>query len=330
MRKKKEKELKDKLKKEILMELLKEEEKKEKEIAKPVKPPVLHHSKEEIQSIRESFLKVFLFSATVLFIIIVILILDPFSNKKTKEESNNNGQEEVIEKVPTLVDREDGIIENSNKEILKMFFLLEPNNYEYYMYDSTYLYSKDELLMKDVPSSYLLYMTSKSDEFNEYIQSQELLTKLEICSKDGNIRIPKEDIDNIFENIYGFSIKEYDDFIYTYYVNGLFSTYIRFIYSDGYYVSRCDVNNEPTMKYNSVAMPVISQATKENEIVKIKSKVSFITKNKVYADYELKNVISDNPNSDMLTYISNASDYEYIYKLNNNKYYLEKIVKVTK
>lgn len=328
-RKKREKELKEQLKKEILKELKQSDfEENKKSNTKPVKEPVLYHSKEELQSIRESFLKIFIFSTIVLFIIIALVIIGP---KTIKKENENNEKENLQEEIKkeTLVDRQDGVIENINVEILNMFNMLNPKNEDLFVYDSTYLYSKDEFIISEIPDNYLLYIMSKSNEFNELINSFNMLTKAEICSKNGNIKIPESKINDLMLSLFDRQNIKYEDFIYTHYVDNSFSTYIRFTYSDGYYVSFCDVEEFETLEYNSVAIPMLHEASKENNFVKIKVKVAFLTKNNVYSDYELKNVISTNVYDDILSYILKADEYEYYYVLKNKKYILDKIVKLS-
>ena len=325
-KKKKEKEYKEKLKQEIIKELKQEELKQEQKIIEQsIKTPVVEHSKEELEDIRKSFLKVFLFSITVLFVIITILILNPFSEKKEKDSDNENESPKVDTQI-TLITKEDGIIENTNNEMLNLFNSLVPNIEEYFLYDSTYLYSRDELKVDSISHEYLLYLMSKSDSFKKVIDETGLLTKLEMCSTDNTIRIPVETINTLIYDLFNVNKIEYEDFVYTHYINGTYSTYIEFKYSDGYYVGFCS-EKEDNIKYTSIAKPVIQDANKQENVLTIRTKVAFITKDKVYADYSLSKEISNDPTVDMLTYINLADTYEYKYKLINNKFKLESIVK---
>ena len=326
MRKKTEKILTEKIKKEILQEIL-QENKQSENIAKPEKPPVLHHSPEEIQSIRESFLKIFLIAITVAFICIIILLTSPFSNKKNKNNNINNDEQKEKVEINQLKDLEDGIIPNDNDEILKLFFMVSPRSEEYFYYDSTYLYSKDKLSVEEMSEVYLLYLMSKSTEFSNLITQNELLTKTEICNKDGKIRIADDEIEKIIEERFKKTNIQHQDFIYTYYLENEFSTYIRFVYSDGYYVSVCDVEKSEDLKFKSVAIPTLELAQKEKDYITINVKVPFLTKDKVYSDYKLTNIISDNIDEDILSYVKNADEYVYYYILENNYYKKKKIVK---
>ena len=325
-RKKREKEYKEKLKQEIIKELKQEELKQEKTVVEqPIQPSTLSRSPEELEQIRKSFLKIFLFSLVVLFVIFIILFLNPFANKEEKDNNSNIELPKEESKV-TLITKEDGVVENTNAEMLELFYLLVPNTEEYYIYDSTYLYSQDELKPDNIPSEYLLYLMSKSNSFKRVINDTGLLTKLEICNSDNIIRIPVETINNIIYELFDKSSIEYKDFIYTHYIDGVYSTYIEFKYSDGYYVGFCS-EKEDNFKYTSIAKPVIQDANKQANVLAIRTKVAFITKDKVYADYSLNKEISNAPNVDMLTYINLADTYVYKYKLINNKFKLESIVK---
>ena len=330
MRKKNEK-LKAEIKKEILKEL-EDEEKKGKEKNKtenlqPIELPKIEHTKEDIYEIRKSFLKIFLFAGAALFIIIIIII-NPFGSKKDKLDDDQVIEEKVEKEEPTLITREDGIIENSNEELFKLFSMVTPQLEEYYLYDSTYLYSKQELLVKDTPVDYLLFLLSKTESFQNMINTQFGETSAELCIKNGVIKISVEEINKMLESYFDVSpLQEYPEFKYMHYFNYEPSTIIRFVYSDGYYVSFCE-QQSTELKYNSVAYPVIKEAVKEKEYIKITAKVAFSTSEKIYADYELTEIISDNIEADILDYINKANEYQYIFKLNNNKYKLEKIIKV--
>lgn len=325
--KKKEAKLKEDLKKEILKELQKEKEKEQEKnkIVQPVELPPVEHTPEDIYEIRKSFLKIFLFAVAALFIIIIIII-NPFDFGKQKEKEEVVVEEEVIEE--TLITRKDGVIENSNEELLELFNMVTPNIQEYYLYDSTYLYSKDELLIEEISKDYLLYLLSKTPKFQKMINDDFGQTKAELCVENGYIKIPVEKINELItSNFIASDITEYPEFIYTHYINNEYSANIRFVYSDGYYVSFCkEPNNE--LKYSSVARPLIKNAIKENGYIKITTKVAFSTSEKVYADYELTKVISDNSNTDILEYINNANEYQYIFKLEDNRYKFEKVVKL--
>ena len=329
MRRKQEK-LKDELKKEILKEIKKEQKLEEIEKSKVV-PPVekipVEHTIEDIYEIRKSFLKIFLFSVIAVFIIIIFLI-DPFGikDKKTKDKPKEEAKSEQV--TETLLTKKDGIIENSNKELLKLFYMLEPSSFEYYLYDSTYLYSKEEFLVCDIQKDYMLYLLTKTEDFQKLILNDFGETKSELCIENGHIKIPIETINEMLFSSFIFSnIEEYPDFIYTHYVNGDYSTIVKFVYSDGYYVSFC-IENETNINYNSIAKPIIKEAIKKGEYITINAKVAFMTKDKVYADYALTKVISNNSTADVLEYINDADEYQYIFKLDNNKYKLEKIAKV--
>lgn len=101
-----------------------------------------------------------------------------------------------------------------------------------------------------------------------------MITSAEICSKEGNIKIPKEDIETMIYNQYLKDNFEHQDFIYTHYIDYEFSTYIRFVYSDNYYVLFCDV--EPQNKYESVAKSVIKEKDKIKAKAYFKQKKVFI------------------------------------------------------
>lgn len=328
MRKKTEKILTEKIKKEVLQEILKED-KQSKSIAKPEKLPVLHHSLEEIQSIRESFLKIFLIAITVVFICIIVLLTNPFSNKKNKNNNTNNDEQKENVEINQLKDLEDGIIPNNNDEILKLFFMVSPRSEEYFYYDSTYLYSKDALLVEEMSEAYLLYLMSKTTEFSNLITQKDLLTKTEICNKDGKIRITDDEIEKIIEARFKKTNIQHQDFIYTYYLENEFSTYVRFAYSDGYYVSICDVEESKDLKFKSISLPTLESVEKNKNYITIKAKVPFLTKDNVYSDYKLTNIISENVDIDILSYVKKADEYVYYYILENNYYKLEKIVKLS-
>lgn len=329
-KKKKEKVLKESIKKEIIKELQKEKELEEEKnkIVEQKELPKIEHTSEDIDAIRKSFLKIFLFSVAVLFIIIVLIIINPFE-KNDKKENNDQQVQEKEEVKDTLLTREDGLIENSNEELLELYFMMIPNTEEYYLYDSTYLYSNDELLVEEINKEYLLYLMTKSREFQNIINEKFGETKAELCIENGHIKIPIEDINELISSLFVLeSINEYPDFYYTNYFNGSYSTTIKFVYSDGYYVSFCQEDNFD-LKYNSVAMPIIKEAIKENGYIKINTKVAFSTSEKIYADYKLTNVISDDIGKDILEYINDASEYQYVFKEENNKYKLEKIIRVS-
>lgn len=332
MRKKKVEQLKESIKKELIKELdyqQKEEEKNKKMPQKPIKPPVLYHSKEELESIQKSFLKIFLFAVTFLMGAIILLIINPFHKPEKKLEIDSGDPIKEEKRELKLSEREDGPIENTNEEALNLFLRMSLNTDEYYNYDSTYLYSKEELLVKDIPRQYLLFLMSKTSDFKDIIKKGGLLTKTELCSKNGTIRIPIEDIQIIMENNFNITLDQYDDFIYSHYINNTFSTFIKFTYSDGYYVSFCEERSN-VFNYASIATSVIKEVVKEKDMIHVKAGVAFITKDKVYADYKLQRIISNNVNDDILTYIQEADVYDYVFKGNDSGYYLDKIIKVTK
>lgn len=325
MRKKKLEKLKQEIKKELQHDL--EKKQSQPKVQKVQKEPVLHHSKEELQDIQKSFLKIFLFAVIVLLIAIIMLLVG--SNSSEKESSVEN--EEVIEESnpgnENLTTFNEGVIENNNKYLLELLNEIEFNSAEFAIYDSTYLYSRDEFVTSDISEEYLLFMLSKTNEFKEYLQSIDLLTKVEICSKDGNIRIPVEKINELLELKFNVKIDKYSDFIYAHYVDRIFSTYIKFVYSDGYYISRC-YDNKESFKYNSVSIQMLKDAEKIGATVKVRLKVAFATKDKIYADYGLQTIISEDIKQDELNYINKANEYEYVFNQKNNKYYLDKIVKL--
>lgn len=325
MRKKKLEKIKQELKEEVIKEMNQKtvtEEKKEEYIP----TPVLYHSKEELHSIQKSFLYIFLFSSAVLLIVIIILVVNPFSPKK-EELKKEPPKEEIIDmKRLSLKDFKEGVIPNQNQFLLELVDILSFEDVDYYYYDSTYLYSKDELNIKDMDVKYLLFLMTKTKDFQEYIKSTDVLTKTEICKKDGSIRIPKEEVDKILEKNFGILPGVNENFIYHHYIDGVYSTSVLFVYSDNYYVSTCDnLTNE--INYEKIAVPVLDSASKEKDEIHIRVKVAFITKNKVYADYLLSHEISNNIYEDKLNYIKRADEYEYVFKEGKENYYLEKIVK---
>lgn len=331
MRKKKVEELKAKLKQEILKEIKEEEDKKKKvEIVKPVKPPVLHHSKEELYEIRKSFLIIFLLAITILFLSIIFIFINPFESSSNKKDEP---QEEVMDEIEedeeiSLLSIKDGKIENSNEEMHNLLFKMIPNAEEYYVYDSTYLYSMDKMLVDDISDSYLLYLMTKDSEFINIINDIGK-TKVEICNKEEPIRIPIDNINNVLEKLYNRTLNEYSDFTYTHYVDGFYSTYIKFVYSDGYYIGSC-FDEELVITYNSVALPSLKEAFKENNEIKITVEVAFMTQNDIYADYNLTKIISNNINTDIIEYINEADEYTYIFKIDNKRFVFDRIEKINK
>lgn len=329
MRKKKLEKLKEEIKKELKKEFQKQELQQNKPV-KVLKDPVLNHSKEELVFIQKSFLKIFIFSFVILCVLFVIFLIRPSfgTNESISEEDTKN---EVVDEYDpinaTLFELKEEKINNKNKYLRFLVDQITFKNYEYYVYDSTYLYSKDELNINEVSSDYLLFLLSKTKRFNEYISEQNLKTKIEVCNASGAIRIKIEDIIEMISTEFNTNLKEYKDFIYTYYVDGEFSTYIKFVYSDGYYVSFC-YDTPSNITYNVISNTVLEEAYKEEKSIRILIRAAFITEDNVYADYKLTNVISNNINADVLDYINEADQYEFVFKtIDNYNYYLEKVVK---
>lgn len=331
MRKKKLEKLKAEIKKDLRKELEKEAEKNKKpKIEKVLKEPVLYHSKDELQEIQKSFLKILLFSAIIVFALCLTLL---FSSKFNKKENNkpledNNNEEVEIDPINDPIHLQtDGVLYHHNKYILELYNQLTFQSYEYNLYDSTYLYSKDELKVEEMPSEYLLFLLSKTNDFKDYINDTGFLTKQEICSKDGTIRIPIQDLEELLMTNFNVELKENTSFVYTHYVDKVFSTYINFIYSDGYYISSCYKANDEAL-YKVTAKMLIEDARKEDNELRIGARVVFMDNNHVYGDYDRSRVISENINTDILQYISNADKYEFVYRFNGSNYYLESIVRV--
>lgn len=328
MRKKKLEKMKQELKEEVIKEInLKAgtEEKNDKYIP----TPVLYHSKEELHSIQKSFLYIFLFSSAVLLIVIIILVVNPFSPKK-EELKKEPPKEEIIDmKRLSLKDFKEGVIPNQNQFLLELVDRFSFEDVDYYYYDSTYLYSKDELNIKDMDINYLLFLMTKTSDFKDYVKSTDFLTKTEICKKDGSIRIPKEEVNKVLLKNFGIIPNVNENFLYHHYIDGNYSTSVLFIYSDNYYVSTCDISNKE-INYEKIAVPVLDNAYKKDDEIHIKMEVAFMTRDKVYADYLLSHEISNDIYEDRLNYIKKADGYEYIFKEGENNYYLDRIMKVTK
>ena len=328
MRRKTLEKIKEDLKKDLKKEM-ENDAKKEKKVpvVKELKEPV-HHSKEELHEIQKNFLKILIFAGIILFILI-ILILRP--NISGKEKTIKPQEEEVETNVDTIYDliekQANGQLDHNNKYILQLFDQLKLLSNEYYFYDSTYLYSKDMLLTSEIPSDYLLFMLSKTVSFKQYILSTKLLTKEEICSDNATIRIPGSDIGDLISKEFNVNIDEYRDFIYTHYVDENFSTYIKFIYSDGYYISSC-YEQLGDFPYDTIADMLIEDAYKNDDELRIGVRVVFMDSNYVYGDYQKKRLIAANTSADILQYISNADKYEFVYRFNGSNYYLESIVRV--
>lgn len=142
----------------------------------------------------------------------------------------------------------DGVIPNNNMYVLNLFNSINLNEEEFDVYDSMYFYSKEELTIQDMDSKYPLFLNSKTYEFVKYFERNDITTSVEICSKDGNIKISKEDIETMIYNQYLKDNFEHQDFVYTHYIDYAFSVHIRFVYSDNYYASFCDVQQKMNMK----------------------------------------------------------------------------------
>ena len=332
MRKKKLEQLKDSIKKDLIKEMKKEEEKKKKELEKKelqyVEPIVIEHTKDDLDSIRKSFLKITIFMTLILFLLAILLFINPFKKEKEKQNKvESKPTEETYDPLVATLDKlEEGIIPNSNIYIIDLFNSVVLSEEEKYIYDSTYLYSEPDFNVKNIDDSYLLFLNSKTKDFEKYFKTNKMLTKSEICSNIGNIKIPESTIFEMINN--NFMKNEYSNtnFTYSYYLDGVFSTYVDFVYSDGYYVSFCNDITKNT--YTSIAKPIIKSAEKIGENIVISAKVAFITEKFIYADYQLTKIINDKPTTDILNYISLASEYEYIFIKDNGDYKLDRITKV--
>lgn len=327
MRRKKIEKIKEEIKKELLKEQM--QSKEEKQAYVPPKEPVLYHDKDELYAIQRNFLKIFILSISIAFVFVAFLIIrSSFDNSKDKTNSKDNivVEDNYNASTANLFELKNGEIPLSNAYVANLYSGLYFKEKEYFIDDSAYIYSNDELLISDIPNSYLLFMISKTDEFNQYIKEQGILTSKELCSSMGLIKIPTSELDKISIDKYNRALTSYDDFVYAYYLDGVFSTYIKFTYSDGYYISSCE-NIQSSLKYPSYARILVDSASKTDDNISINVKVAFWTQSGIYADYKLQKLISSDPDDELTNFIKGASTYEFIYKKGNNNYYLEKIVK---
>jgi len=327
--------LKEELKKEILKEIKQEEEKKkkaeEKKQKEVIQPVVIENSKEDLEEIRKKFLLIFLLSGGIVFVAIVLLIINPF-DKELSSPKESDKKEEVKEvfdpKKAELHEFEDGIIPNDNVYALQLFNLFEFDKYDYYSFDSTYIYKTNVFEIGNMDINYLIFLATKTEDFNQLIQSQSKeLTKIELCEKAGIIKFSSTELEDIVKKNFNTNPVLQNDFVYSYYMNNEFSTKVKFKYSDGYYVSNCQTDLG-SANDNVKAKPVLKKIEKSGETITITAQVPILANGKVYYDSSLSVVISESDKIDFLEYINSASTYNYVFINDNNNYKLDKIVRV--
>lgn len=331
LKRKKEKEKKS-FKEELIKELRKElnigEENKEKPEEAPVYVPK-EKTEEDLIKIRQSFAIIFIVATFLgVFYISSFMLSNKKPLKKPKDKTEIKVEEEDLKSIP-LKALKDGEIPLVNLELLDLFKQVKYNHEEYFLYDSNFLYRMDigkTLTVSKLSDDYLLFLLSKSNVFNNYINNLDLLTKAEVCLKDGSIRIPRAEIDEmLLENLNVTNIN-YSDFIFSYYVNKNFITYIKFVYSDDYYVSFC--YDQKDFNFSSISDVLIDNAVKEKKQITIDIKAVFQFKEKIFSDYNLSNYIGS-VEEEMLNYIKNGSSYRLLYKESKEgNYYLYSISRI--
>ena len=327
---------KEKLKSEIKKDLLKEIDVSLKmEAEKPqnnnvvCNRPVVEHTKEELDDIRKSFLTIFIFSIFLFIALIIATCLNKLdiNNKKETNDTNSNSTVEIDPIYGRLYQLADGNIHINNKEILKLINEITFNKHERRVYDSTYLFSADELNIGSIEPEYLLFLLFKTSIFSDYINKDRVLTKFELCAHDGVVKISSNDMYDLVLEKFNVKLSTDKDFVYAHYVDGLFSTYVKFVYSDGYYVSSCLTNSTNVNIYN--VEPYIVNVSKFNDEIRIRFNVAFSNNDGLYADYGRNLLLVEGTNYDIFQYLPYASKYEFVYLLGaNNNYYLSKVVKV--
>lgn len=323
------KNLKEELMKEIKKELNIEQEKKKVPYQVPVYVPK-EKTPDDLKTIKKYFVIVFTVMVIWSLLFIAYLVYDDKKEPPLKQTKKEIEIEETIDlRTTSLVNLKEGSIPLNNIELLELYRNLKYNEEEYLIYDSNLLYRLNvgqKNLIDDLEDSYLLFLLSKTSDFKEYIDKLELLTKFELCSKDGNIKIPITEIDKILLNNFNKTDIVYKDFIFSYYVNGSFITYIKFVFSDNYYVSSC--YNKSDFNYNSVSSIVIDDAIKESNEIKLDIKAVFTNQSGVFREYTLNNRIG-NIEEERINYVNSGSTYQLLYKLNeNSKYYLYSVSRI--
>lgn len=330
------KKTKEKLKQEIKKDLLKEikvSEKKEEQKLQQNNAvfvqPIVEHTKEELADIRKSFLIIFVFSFFLFIVLIISICLNKldFNEKKEIEDNNSLQQVEIDPIYSRLYQLADGNVHVNNKDLLNLISEINFNKYEKRVYDSTYLFSNEELNIKNIETEYLLFLLSKTSTFSNYINNGSTLTKFEICANEGVIKISSNDMRDLILKKFNVELLGDKDFMYAHYVDGTFSTYVKFVYSDGYYVSSCLDTIDNIYSYN--AEPYIVSASKSNDEIRIRFNVAFSNNDGLYADYGRNLLLVEGTNYDIFQYLAYASKYEFVYLLGaNNNYYLSKVVKL--
>lgn len=330
---------KDKLKKEILKELEEEMKKKEQkgkkeEIVDTVslfesvqpEPKVVENSPEDLKEIQKKFFKLTIVLVVLIVVFIYLFIYSDyiFGNKKVNDKKENEVTETEktdVEEEKTLSDLDDGVINISNPELMNLYSMFSNSTYDYFIYDSTFLYKNKIVLSSNLNSVQLLALMTKTPEFNQLISESNLTSEAELCYKDGTIVIEKSKLDNIFLKKFNRTSINFTQFNSAYYINNQFVTYFNFKYSNGNYYSYCF--NKKLVNAKVITQALADKAVKSGDTITIDLKVVFINDKGIYADPLLKNVIktSDESVGEMIDYIVKGSTYQAIFKENGSKEY---------
>lgn len=331
---------KDKLKKEILKELEVEMRKKEEKqkinnsfssFEKVVlEPKKVNNSPDDLKEIQKKFV---ILGIVLLILILIFIYLFIYSDYIFGNKSNKNEQveTEVIEKEKvekTLSELDDGNIDISNSELMDLYSIFNNSIYDYLMFDSTFLYKYDSMLVSKLNTNQLLYLMSKTPEFSNIIDEFGLISEAELCYKDSTISIEKTKLDEILLKRFNRANVNFNQFNVAYYINKQFITYFNFKYNDGAYKSTCF--NKKLVDSKIITQSLADKAEKKGDTITIDLKVVFINNNGIYSDITLKNKIksSNDDIDDVLDYITEGSVYKAIFKENENKeYYFHGMVK---
>ncbi len=294
----------------------------------------VQRSKQENMDIQKSFYQIMLFSIIAIFAFLIVLFVKPRlvqedNTNKPSDINIDNDVHEVDKKNDPIMLQENGELLNSNIEVVQLFNRISFLEQEKLFYDSTYLFSKEAININDIDDNYLLVLLTKTNTFKEYIAKMGLSSKEEVCGANSIIQIPIIDFDQLTKSVFNRQLVEHKDFTYIYYYDDQFITFLQFKFDGSVYNATC-IDNLPKKDYNITVTPVMSQAYKEDNIVKIVVRSVFIDKDgNAYGDFEKRRFLFTNKNIyEQLHYISYADRYEFTYVYNDDNYYLEQITKL--
>ena len=295
---------------------------------KEMKPKL---SKEESEQIKKKLTKL-LAVLIVLGTLFITFLFTTHSNKSNSTSNNNKNDKNIVdnnsinnENIQSNKVLPEGELSISDSAIEKYKNILTFKMYDTILYSSI----KDIFLTNDfskLDNDNKIYLATKSESFNRYLESVGILNHEYGCNKSGMLEFDGNTMKKALEEVFGFDVNYQDsNFRLPYYINDTLINVYDVTFSNGKYSMNCINNYKNDLEY--VIQTKINKITNNNGKLVFEMKSVFINKTGVYSDPKFTKLITNDSKITYDNYIDKGNSYKFVFEKNNDNYYLKGIEK---